>query len=90
MRCVAGGHRIDPIADACRLRQPQARGAFVLLFQRMMMPAYCVVDLARCVTPQAQRKPDLENAVEDRVERILSGELAANVLVVGCCGVDPY
>jgi len=45
MRCVAGGHRIDPIADACRLRQPQARGAFVLLFQRMMMPAYCVVDL---------------------------------------------
>lgn len=26
----------------------------------------------------------------DRVERILSGELAANVLVVGCCCVDPY
>jgi hypothetical protein len=26
----------------------------------------------------------------DRIERIVSSELAANVLVVGCCGVDPY
>src|SRR5215467_16139980 len=56
------------MADAWVLRQLQARGAFVLLFQRMTTPAYCVVDLARCVIPQAQRKPDLENAVEDRVD----------------------
>jgi hypothetical protein len=27
-----------------------------------------VVDLACCVSAQAQRKPDLENAVEDRVD----------------------
>src|SRR5437762_13997578 len=26
----------------------------------------------------------------DRMERIVSGELACDMLVVGCCGVDPH
>src|SRR5260370_25840185 len=47
----------------------QARGAFVVISAHDDTGApYCAVDLARCVTPQAQRKPDLENAVEDRVD----------------------
>src|SRR5438132_10143969 len=59
-------HRPHPRRSV--LSQLQARGAFVAISAHDDTGApYCVVDLARCVTPQAQRKPDLENDVEDRV-----------------------
>src|SRR4029450_8175191 len=44
-------------------------GSWTQISTTQFAPApYSVVDLARCMFPQAQRKPDLKNTVEDRVD----------------------